>query len=68
MWVTAFADVAELITGVSVEEFHAFDDAGRKIIAWDVRGMKCNTTIEKTVGEMYTNYTVQIVEFAGYLP
>ena len=34
MWVTAFADVAELITGVSVEEFHAFDDAGRKRIAW----------------------------------
>ena len=34
MWVTSFADVAELITGVSVEEFHAFDDAGRKRIAW----------------------------------
>ena len=33
IWVTAFADVAELITGVSVEEFHAFDDAGRKRIA-----------------------------------
>ena len=68
MWVTAFADVAELITGVSVEEFHAFDDAGRKRIAWGVRGMKCNMTIGKTVGEMYTNYTVQSVEFAGYLP
>ena len=37
MWVTAFADVAELITGVSVEEFHAFDDAGRKRIAWGAR-------------------------------
>ena len=57
-----------LITGVSVEEFHAFDDAGRKRIAWGVRGMKCNMTIGKTVGEMYTNYTVQSVEFAGYLP
>ena len=34
MWVTAFADVAELIIGVSVEEFNAFDDEGRKIIAW----------------------------------
>ena len=69
MWVTAFADVAELITGVSVEEFHAFDDAGRKRIAWGVRGMKCNMTIgKKTVGEMYTNYTVQSVEFAGYVP
>ena len=45
MWVTAFAVVAELITGVSVEEFHAFDDAGRKRIAWGVRGMKCNMTI-----------------------
>ena len=33
MWVTAFADVAELIMGVSVEEFHAFEDAGRKRIA-----------------------------------
>ena len=68
MWVTAFADVAELITGVSVEEFHAFDHVGRKIIAWGVRGLKCNMTIGKTVGAMYTNYTVQIVEFAGYLP
>ena len=67
-WVTAFADVAELITGVSVEEFHAFDDAGRKRIAWGVQGMKCNMTIGKNVGEMYTNYTVQSVEFAGYLP
>ena len=45
MWVTAFADVAELITGVSVEELHAFDDAGRKRIAWGVRGLKCNMTI-----------------------
>ena len=67
MWVTAFADVAELITGVSVEECHAFDDAGRKRILWGVRGMKCNMTLGKTVGEMYTNYTVQSVEFAGYL-
>ena len=47
MWVTAFGYVAELIMGVSVEEFHAFDDAGRKIIAWGVRGMKCNMTIGK---------------------
>ena len=55
MWVTAFADVAELITGVSVEEFHAFDHVGRKRIAWGVRGLKYNMTIGKTVGEMYTN-------------
>ena len=48
--------------------FHAFDDAGRKRIAWGVRGMKSNKTIGKTVGETYTNYMVQSVEFAGYLP
>ena len=30
--------------------------------------MKCNMTIGKTVGEIYTNYTVESVEFAGYLP
>ena len=34
MWVTAFADVAELIMGVYVEECHAFDDEGRKRVAW----------------------------------
>ena len=34
MWVTAFADVAEMIMGVSVEKIHAFDDAGWKRIAW----------------------------------
>ena len=37
MWVNAFADVAELIMGVSVEEFNAFDDEGRKKIAWGER-------------------------------
>ena len=68
MWVTGFADVAELIMGVSVKEFHAFDNAGRKRIAWGVRGMKCNMAIGKTVGEVYTNYTIKSVEFAGYLP
>ena len=68
MWVTAFADVAELVMGVSVEEFNAFDDAGRKRIAWGVQETKCNMTIGKTVGEMYTNYTVESMEFAGYLP
>ena len=30
MWVTAYADVAELIKGVSFEDFHAFDDEGWK--------------------------------------
>ena len=68
MWVTAFADVAELIMGVSVEEFSAFNDEGRKRIAWGIRGTKCNLTIAKTVGEMYTNYTVESMQFAGYLP
>ena len=68
MWVTAFAHVAELIMGVSVEEFHAFDNAGRKRIAWRLRGMKCNMAIGKTVGEVYTNYTIESVQFAGYLP
>ena len=58
MWVTTFADVAELIMDVSVEEFHAFDNAGRKRIAWGIRGMKCNMAIGKTVGEVYTNYTI----------
>ena len=67
MWVNAFADDAEVLMGVSVEEFGAFDDAGRKRIAWGIRGMKCNMTIGKTVGEMYTNYTVKSVEFAGTL-
>ena len=67
IWVTAFADVAELIMGVSVKEFRAFDDEGRKRVAWGVRGMKCNMTIEKSQG-VYTNYTVNSMEFAGYLP
>ena len=30
--------------------------------------MKCNMAIGKTVGEVYTNYTIESVEFAGYLP
>ena len=53
--------------GVSVKEFRAFDDEGRKRVAWGVRGMKCNMTVGKTVG-VYTNYTVNSMEFAGYLP
>ena len=68
MWVTAFADVAELIMGVSVEEFSAFNDEERKITAWGIQGTKCNMTIAKTVDEMYTNYTVESMQFAEYLP
>ena len=64
IWVTAFTDVAELFMGVSVEEFHAFDDEGWKSVTWEVRGMKCNMTIGKNVGAMYTNYTVESVEVA----
>ena len=30
--------------------------------------MKCNMTIAITVDAMYTNYTGESVEFAGYLP
>ena len=30
--------------------------------------MKCNMAIGKTVGEVYTNYTIDSVEFAGYFP
>ena len=68
MWVTAFADIAELIMGVSVEEFSAFNHEGRKRIAWGIQGTKCNMAIAKTVGDMYTNYTVESMQFAGYLP
>ena len=39
--------------GVSVEEFHAFGGEGWNRIDWVVRGMTCNMTIGKTVGEMY---------------
>ena len=62
MWVTAFADVAKLIMGVSAE------DEGRKRIAWGIREKKCNMPIAKTVGEMYTNEAVESMQFAGYLP
>ena len=54
--------------GVSVEEFSAFKDEGGKRIAWGIRGTKCNMTIAKTLGEMYINYTVESMQFAGYFP
>ena len=62
MWRTAFHDVAEIILGVSVEEFEALGDEGRKTVVWPVIGMQCNMTIGKTVGAMYTNYTVESVK------
>ena len=65
IWVTAFDEVAEEIVGITVKNFSAFDDEGRKRVAWGVRGMKCYMTIGKTVG-VYTNYTVDSMEPAGY--
>ena len=65
MWVTAFDKVAESILGVSVKTFIALDYDGRKIVAWGVSGMKCYMTIEKTQG-IYTNYTIESMEPAGY--
>ena len=62
MWSTAFADIAESILGVSVEDFEALNDDGRKTVVWPAIGMKCNMTIRKTVGAMYTNYTVESVK------
>ena len=47
MWVTAFADVAKLIMGVSVEEFNAFDDEGRKRIAWGCKERNVTGPLEK---------------------
>ena len=66
MWVTAFDEVAEAILGVTVKKFSAFDDDGRKRVAGGVSGMKCYMTIQKTHG-VYTNYTVESMEPAGYL-
>ena len=63
MWSTAFADIAESILGVSVEDFEALNDDGRKTVVWPAIGMKCNMKIRKTVGAMYTNYTVESVKF-----
>ena len=60
MWVTAFANIAESILGVSVEDFGALTDDQRRTVVFPAIGMKCNTTMRKTVG-MYTNYTVESV-------
>ena len=61
MWVTAFANIAESILGVSVEDFEALDDDQRKTVVFPAIGMKCNMTMRKTVGGVYTNYTVESV-------
>ena len=47
MWVTAFADDAESILGVSVEDFEALNDDGRKTVVFPAIGMKYNMTIRK---------------------
>ena len=51
MWSTAFHDVAESILGVSVEDFEELND--------DQRDCRYNMTMRKTVGGVYTNYTVE---------
>ena len=58
MWVTAFANIAESLLGVRVEDFEALDDDQRRTVVWPVIGMQYNMTMRKTVGGMYTNYTV----------
>ena len=65
MWVTAFDEVAEEIVGITVKKFSAFDDDGRKRFVRGVSAMKCYMTIEKSQG-VYTNYTVDSMEPAGY--
>ena len=62
----AFDEVAEEILGSTVKIFSAFDDDGRKRVAGGVSGTKCYMTIEKKQG-VYTNYTVESMEPAGYL-
>ena len=61
MWSTAFHDVAECILGVSVEDFEALGDDQRRTVVWPAIGMQYNMTMRKTVGGMYTNYTVESV-------
>ena len=67
MWSTAFDDVAESILGISVEDFEALNDVGKKTVIWRIIGMKCNMTITKEIG-IYTNYIVESIRSARYLP
>ena len=57
--------MAEAIIGITVNKFSGYDDDGRKRVAGGVNGMKCYMTIEKTQ-DVYTNYTVESIERAGY--
>ena len=56
MWSTAFH---ESILGVSVEDFEELNDDQRRTVVWPVIGMRYNMTMRKTVGGVYTNYTVE---------
>ena len=61
MWSTAFHDVAESNLGVSVEDFEELNDDQRRTVVWPAIGMQYNMTMRKTVGGVYTNYTVESV-------
>ena len=61
MWSTAFADVAESLLGVSVEDFEELNNDQRRTVVFPAIGMQYNMTMRKTVGGMYTNYTVESV-------
>ena len=61
MWVTAFDDIAESLLGVSVEDFETLGDDQRRTVVWPAIGMQYNMTMRKTVGGVYTNYTVESV-------
>ena len=67
MWVTAFDEVAEAILGitVSVKKVQRFRRRWKEESCRGSERMKCYMTIEKTQG-VYTNYTVESMEPAGY--
>ena len=65
IWSTAFHDVAESLLGVSVDDFEELNDDGRKTVVFPAIGMQYNMTIGKTVGAMYTNYTIKSVKLPG---
>ena len=54
--------VAESIIGVSVEDFEELNDDQRRTVVWPVIGMRYNMTMRKTVGGVYTNYTVESID------
>ena len=50
--------------GVSVEDFEELNDDQRRTVVWPVIGMRYNMTMRKTVGGVYTNYTVESIDTA----